>query len=358
MRLAILLLTSVAISCSRSPTPAQLEADNPIAANTPAPFGMDAFFASSPLPDPARTRLGRWLFYDTRLSADQSVSCASCHKPEFAFSETTATPTGIGGQRGTRKTPSLINLAARTVQPDGLPDPGPSFFWDGRAPTLEAQALVPIANPREMGLPHDQLVSRLSALTGYRRYFAEAFGSPDITPDRIATALSDYVRTRRSGNSPYDRWSSGGDPKALSPQAQRGSDVFFFKGRCASCHAGFNFSDGRFYNLGVGWNETTRAFADEGRFAVSHDPADLGRFKTPGLRDVAKHPPYMHDGSLATLKDVVEFYNRGGTANPTLSGRMRPAPTLSAEEMDALVEFLNALSGEGYSDHPPRWFPR
>lgn len=359
MRLAsLILLSGLAIRCAAPPTAAQLDADNPVVPNAPPPYGMEAFFDGSPQPDPQRVRLGRWLFYDTRLSADRTISCATCHRPEFAFSEPTAVPLGIGKQPGSRKTPSLLNLAARTVPPDGKPDPGPSFFWDGRASSLEAQALVPIANPREMGLPHDQMVSRLSALGGYQPYFRDAFGSPDITTERVAAALADFVRTLRSGNAPYDRWSYGKDARALSKEAQRGVDIFFFKGRCAGCHAGFNFSDGRFHNLGVGWNEATQSFADEGRMAVSHNPVDRGAFKTPGLREVARHAPYMHDGSLATLRDVVEFYNRGGIPNPNGSGRVALPTKLSSDELDALVAFLRSLNGEGVEDRRPHFFPQ
>lgn len=318
---------------------------------------MEEFFAgAAQQPVPERVRLGRWLFYDERLSSDRTVSCATCHRPEHAFSELVQLPTGVGGQRGRRKTPSIINLGARTVlMAEG--DPGPTFFWDGRATSLEAQVLMPIADPKEMGFAHPAMIGRLSGISGYRPYFLEAFGSDAITSERVAAALADFVRTLKSGNAPYDRWAYGRDGRAMSPQAQQGSEIFFFKGRCAVCHAGFNFSDGLFHNLGVGWNPNTKTFADEGRAAVSHAPADRGDFKTPGLRDVEKHPPYMHDGSLATLRDVVEFYNRGGTPNPGKSGRIGPLG-LPPEEIDALVAFLQALNGEGYQDQRPRYFPQ
>lgn len=360
MRLArlipIVTLALVAYACRTSPSSA-LEADNPIMPNAPAPYGMEEFFAAGVQPDPARVRLGRWLFYDTRLSSDKTLSCATCHRPEYAFSEPSALPTGIGGQRGRRRTQSVINLGARTVLPDTVNDPGSTFFWDGRATSLEAQVLAPIADPREMGFGHGAMLDRLSNISGYSRYFAATFGSPSVTTERVAAALADYVRTRRSGNAPYDRWAYGREVKAMSAEAQRGSEIFFFRGRCASCHAGFNFSDGLFHNLGVGWNAQSSTFADVGRLAVSHEPSDLGRFKTPGLRDVEKHPPYMHDGSLATLRDVVEFYNRGGNANPGLSKRIVPLG-LSSEDKDALVTFLRMLNGEGYEDRPPRHFPQ
>lgn len=337
---------------------AQLDADNPVPPITPPPFGMEEFFEPAIPPSPTRVRLGRWLFYDPRLSADGTISCATCHRPDFAFSEPTRVSTGIGGQRGRRKAPSLVNLAARTVLVDTPErERGHLFFWDGRTTGLEAQVIVPIADPREMGLRHELVVDRLSAIQGYRPFFREAFGSEAATLDRVAAALADYVRTRRSGNAPYDRWRYARERQAVSADAKLGSDIFFFKGRCAMCHAGFNFSDGRFHNLGVGWNAATQTFADEGRLAVTHEPRDLGAFKTPALREVSRHAPYMHDGSLATLRDVVEFYNRGGIPNPRQSLRIVPLG-LTAGEMDALVAFLHTLDGSGYADHPPRSFPQ
>jgi cytochrome c peroxidase len=347
------------LACARAPTSAQLDEDNPIRPLAPSPFGMEEFFAAAPRqPVPVRARLGRWLFYDKRLSADGTVSCATCHRPEYAFSEPSPVSTGVGGRRGRRKAPSIINLAARTVLPD-TPESerGQTFFWDGRATRLEAQVLMPIADPKEMGLDHGAMATRLSAISGYKRYFVEGFGSEAVTLDRVAAALADYVRTLKSGNSPYDRWRYSRDANAVSKEAKLGSDIFFFKGRCAMCHAGFNFSDGRFHNLGVGWDPETQTFDDEGRAAVTSATRDRGAFKTPGLRDVSKHPPYMHDGSLASLRDVVEFYNRGGVPNPGRSGRLGQLG-LTPREVDALVAFLLTLDGEGYQDRPPRFFPR
>ncbi|MFA5908610.1 MAG: cytochrome c peroxidase [Vicinamibacterales bacterium] len=356
--MSALVTSALFAACESGPTPAQLNADNPIRPNAPAPFGMEEFFAEAPQqPVPARARLGRWLFFDKRLSNDETVSCASCHRPDYAFSEPVPVPTGIGGQRGRRKRPSIVNLAARTVLPPPPNDPGPAFFWDGRATNLEEQVLMPIADPQEMGLDHRAMVARLSAIPGYRRYFREVFGSEALTTNHVAEAIADYVRTRKSGNAPFDRWSYARDARAASEEAKLGYDIFSFKGGCGMCHVGFNFSDGRFHNLGIGWDAKSQTFLDEGRAAVSHEQKDRGAFKTPGLREVSRHPPYMHDGSLATLREVVEFYNRGGVRNPMLSGRIRPLG-LTHQEVDALVAFLHTLDGDGYHDRPPVHFPR
>jgi cytochrome c peroxidase len=354
------LLLAVIAGCG--PSRAELDRDNPVRPLAAPPFGMEEFFKDVPQqPIPARVRLGRWLFFDQRLSADESLSCASCHKPEFAFSDTAAVSTGINGAKGTRKSPSLVNLAARTILPDIPEDRAQSFFWDGRVSSLEHQVLVPIASRNEMGLDHQSMVDRLSALQGYRPYFKESFGSEEITQERVAAALADYVRTRMSGNSAYDRWTYGGEANAVSDEAKRGSELFHFTARCATCHAGFNFSDGRFHNLGVGWDPVAKTFKDVGRFAVSHQERDRGAFKTPGLRDVSKHPPYMHDGSLATLRDVVEFYNNATIESrtiPGLSRRLIGPEKLSEADINALVAFLKTLDGEGYQDQSPKYFPR
>lgn len=352
------MLSVLAAACRQGASRAELERDNPVRAAGAAPFGMEEFFAESPAPVPERVRLGRWLFHDTRLSGDGTVACASCHQPAHAFSEPRSVSVGVHGTRGRRKSQTLLNIAARTELVDTPPaERGDWFFWDGRVRTLEAQVLQPIANPSEMGMAHDRLIERIESIRGYGPYFKEAFGTADATLERVATALADYVRTLKSGNAPYDRWRYGRDRDALSASARRGSDIFFFTGRCAMCHAGFNFSDGRFYNLGIGWNATSGTFADEGRVLVSGEGRDRGAFKTPGLRDVSKRAPYMHDGSLATLRDVVEFYNRGGIDNPWRSRRLVPLG-LTGDEVDSLVAFLEALDGEGYDARPPRHFPR
>lgn len=345
-------------ACAAPASRADLDRDNPVRPPAAAPFGMEDFFAEAPRqPDPVRARLGRWLFYDARLSADGTVSCATCHRPAHAFSEPLAVSVGVAGRAGRRKAMSIVNLAARTTLVDTPPlERSHAFFWDGRALGLEAQVLGPLSDRAEMGLPPSEVVARVTRIPGYLPFFREAFGAGDVTIERIGRALADYVRTLRTGGSAYDRWAAGA-PRAMSEAAQRGSDIFFFRGRCASCHAGFNFSDGRYFNLGVGWDAASATFRDDGRAVVTGNAADRGRFKTPGLRDVTRHAPYMHDGSLSTLRDVVEFYNRGGNANPWRTGRLAPLGLTSAD-LDDLIAFLEALDSDGVADSAPRLFPQ
>ncbi|HEX8912454.1 MAG TPA: cytochrome c peroxidase [Humisphaera sp.] len=325
------------------------EADNPLRPLPAVPAGLDRSFADlSQPPTPERVQLGRWLFFDKRLSGDGTLSCASCHRSDAGFSERTPTSIGIGGQLGVRKAPPILNAAFAI---------GPSFFWDGRAKTLEEQALGPITNPIEMGNTHERMVATLAAAKGYAPYFRRAFGDERVTADRVAAAIADYERTRLSGNSPWDRWRAG-DESAVSEQVKQGHKLFFFgKASCNACHLGPTFADGQFHNLGVGWDAAAGTFKDEGRYAVTKKDADRGAFKTPTLRDVARRAPYMHDGSQRTLREVVEFYNRGGERNPHLSDKIKPL-NLDPVEVDALVAFMEALDGEGFADDGPTTFPR
>jgi cytochrome c peroxidase len=328
--------------------PPRWEQANPLQSIPAAPLGVDIDLASlKEPPTPERVRLGRWLFYDTRLSGDGSVSCATCHRPDHAFSEPLPVSSGIKGQQGTRKAPTFINQAVTVY---------PHFFWDGRAGSLEDQALGPIENPVEMGNSHDTMLATLSAIDGYRPYFREAFGSASISKDRVAHAIADYERTRMSGNSPWDRWRRLKDESAVSDEVKLGHELFHDKAGCNQCHLGTNFTDSDFHNLGVGWDPETRTFRDEGRFIVTKREADRGAFKTPTVREASKRAPFMHDGSIATLREVVELYNRGGEKNPYLDPKMEPL-NLTEDEIDALVAFMLALDGEGYQDEPPAAFP-
>ena len=341
---AMLILTA----CVSQQTP-PWETANPIVPIPEPPLGIEQTFADlAEPPTPERVRLGRWLFYDTRLSADNTISCATCHIPENAFSEPTPVSTGIDGQKGSRKSPSFINQAWTLY---------PHFFWDGRAASLEEQALGPVENPIEMGNTHVAMISTLQGIDGYAPYFEECFGTPEITTERVAKALADYERTRMSGNSPWDQWKRGKDETAVSDLVKQGDDLFFNKALCSQCHFGQNFTDSRFHNLGVGWNQETETFADEGRFVVSEDSVDIGAFKTPTVREITKRAPYMHDGSIATLREVMVHYNKGGAANPYLSP-MIDELDLTDEEIDAVVAFMEALDGEGYQDTAPTAFPQ
>lgn len=296
----------------------------------------------------AKVELGRFLYFDNRLSSDATVSCASCHAPEKAFADGNPVSTGIGGQKGGRSSPTVINRAYSTLQ-----------FWDGRAPSLEEQAKGPIANPIEMtaektaDAAHAAVVKRLRGVPGYVKLFEKAFGTKEMTIDHVAKAIATFERTVLSGNAPYDRYQNG-DKQAMNESQVRGMDVFFNKAACDSCHLGFNFTDGSYVNIGIGMD---KPMPDLGRFMVSKKEEDKGAFKTPTLREVAQHSPYMHDGSVKTLEEVVEHYDKGGIKNPHLDQRMKPLK-LSAQEKIDLVAFLKALSGEGWQHiKAPEKFP-
>jgi len=304
-------------------------------------------------PTPERVRLGRWLFFDKRLSADNTVSCATCHKPEHAFSEPTPVSTGVGGQQGARKAPSFVNLAWADL---------PHFFWDGRAASLEEQAGGPMINPIEMGnAEHSVVVAKIAAIPSYPKYFKEAFGTEEVNIERIAKAIADYERTRMSGNSSWDQWRAG-DENAVSEDVKQGHRLFFGNAFCNNCHKGPNLTDSDFHNIGVGWDPETKTFADEGRYTVTKKEANKGAFKTPSLRDVSKRAPYMHDGSIKTLREVVEIYTKGGLPNPHLDRkidrRFAEQLDLTEEQITQLVKFMEALEGEGYLDQAPAAFPQ
>ncbi|HEV8146125.1 MAG TPA: cytochrome-c peroxidase [Bryobacteraceae bacterium] len=291
---------------------------------------------------PEKVELGRLLFFDPRLSKDDSISCASCHSPEHAFTDGQPNSKGMGGQRGNRSAPTTLNRAYSLAQ-----------FWDGRAASLEDQAKGPMANPIEMAHTHDGVVSKLNMIVGYRARFEKVFGSPEVNIDQVAQAIATFERTLLSGNSPYDRYKAG-QKTALTPSQIRGLDIFVNKAKCDQCHEGINFTSNSYHNLGVGMD---RPNPDPGRSEVTKDPRDLGAFKTPTLRDIARTAPYMHDGSIKTLEEVVEFYDKGGTPNPNLDPKMKPLKLTEQDKKD-LVAFLKALNGEGWQTvTAPRSFP-
>lgn len=280
-----------------------------------------------------KVALGKKLYFDKRLSANNTISCATCHDPEKGFTDASPVSTGIDGEKGIRSAPTTLNAANYDLQ-----------FWDGRAPSLEEQAKAPLINPVEMGMPsHDAVVEKLKGIEEYRQGFEKAFGE-EITIDNVARAIASFERTLLSGNSPFDRYMYGGDENALSDRAKKGLEVFRGKGRCITCHEFVGsfalFTDNKFHNLGVGMD---RPNPDMGRYDVTKEEKDKGAFKTPTLRDIALTAPYMHDGSEPTLEAVVEFYDRGGKSNPHLSGEIRPL-NLTKDEKKALVEFMKSLT--------------
>ncbi|MBS1872583.1 MAG: c-type cytochrome [Acidobacteria bacterium] len=284
--------------------------------------------------------LGRQLFFDPRLSLDASVSCASCHNPKTAFADPRRFSLGVGGNAGVRNAPPVANAAYNRLQ-----------FWDGRAATLEEQASGPMMNPVEMAHTPagvERCCGDLAPL------FAAAFGpAPDggspVSLERITRALADYERTLLSANSPFDRFFYGGDAAALGPSAQRGLKLFRGEANCAACHLigarSALFTDGLFHNLGAGMNAEGE-IADPGRYAITRRDADQGAFRTPSLRNIALTAPYMHDGSLKSLKEVVDFYVGGGNANPHRDPLLKPLTFLTGAQRADLVAFLKSLTGE------------
>ena len=297
--------------------------------------------------------LGRQLYFDQRISLDGTVSCATCHDPAKGWTDNLKTSVGINGQVGGRNAPTVLNTAF-----------GRSMFWDGRAPSLEGQAQGPIQNKIEMGdQSYKDIVERLRKISGYAEQFRKVFGT-DVTLDGMAKAIATFERAAAlSGNSKYDQYAKG-DLKALSEGEKRGMVLFGLrldqddefkpgvplkKALCTSCHVGFNFTDENFHNIGVGWDGKAGKYADLGRFAISpigaKTPDEAGSFKTPTVRDATRTAPYMHDGSLKTLEEVVEHYDKGGNANPSLDKDMKPLSLTASEKAD-VVAFMKALDGE------------
>lgn len=238
--------------------------------------------------------LGELLFFDPILSSDSSVSCASCHKPEFAFSDNNPVSKGVGGKTGNRNTPSTMNQSARNFQ-----------FWDGRNETLEEQALGPIENPVEMNLPVSELINRLYKHKEYMRFFDKIYGEK---PNRknIAMAIAAFERTLETTDTPFDDYMKNDDTTEFGLSEQRGQDIFNVKGKCFDCHFGPDFTGDQFRNIGL---FNGKELNDSGRFVVTRNAADIGKFKTPGLRNIAMTAPYMHNGMHKTLRDVIDYYD-------------------------------------------------
>jgi cytochrome c peroxidase len=282
-------------------------------------------------PTDEKAALGKRLFFDKILSKDRTISCATCHEPDRAFTDTKTLAVGIAGRVGKRHSPSLINRAF-----------GRSHFWDGRAVGLESQVVQPISDPNEMDLPLQEAVARLAADGSYPEAFRSVFGQP-VSGGDLGRALATYLRTIRSTDSPYDRFIAGA-ADAMTPDQRQGLQIFRGKARCLLCHFEPLFTDEQFQNTGVAWQADTASYRDDGRFQKSNQRRDLGKFKTPTLREIARTAPYMHDGSLATLEEVVDFYDKGGRPNQNLSPLLRPIG-LTPIEKQQLLKFLEALSG-------------
>ena len=311
------------------------------------PFGLEETAVVIPADNPLTTEkieLGRILFFDKRLSKDNTVACANCHLAEFAFTDSKPVSTGIGGQKGGRSAPVSFNRVFSSAQ-----------FWDGRAATLEEQSVGPFTNPIEHGfVNYDEMLAKMKQIAGYRELFMQVFGE-DITIDNVGKAIASFQRTVLSGNSPADRADQGQEEGAISDEAKHGLLLFREKARCTKCHSGFNFTDEKFHNLGIGWDDNK---VDLGRYIVTKNPEDNSAFKTPTLREIGRSAPYTHDGRFKTLEEVVNFYNQGGVKNPHQDPLIIPLD-LTEDEKHDLVQFLRTLNGEGWQQATaPTVFPR
>ena len=305
-----------------------------------APLGLPPVPVPEDNPPTVETvALGRRLYYDPQLSVDGSISCATCHSPEAGFADPKPVSTGVDKKTGTRNSPTVFNSAYFHVQ-----------FWDGRSPSLENQAEGPVQNPVEMANKLTSVEQKLNADPSYRQEFEKAFGPGPITYEKIEKCIASFERTVISGNSPFDRWKYGHDEKAVSDSVKRGFVVFTAKekGNCAACHLVGDdyalFTDNKFHNIGVG--AEMGEITDVGRFAVTNQAADRGVFKTPSLRHIALTTPYMHDGGLKNLKEVVDYYIGAGNSNSNLDKEIHTLDFLSGQERADLLAFLDSLTGE------------
>jgi cytochrome c peroxidase len=311
------------------------------------PFGLEESAVVITPNNPMTTQkveLGRFLFFDRRLSDDNTIACATCHLAKFGFTDGQPVSTGIKGQKGGRSAPASFNRVFSSAQ-----------FWDGRAATLEDQSIGPFTNPIEHGfINYDVMIAKMKKISGYKALFMQAFGE-DITIGNVGKAIASFQRTVLSGNSPADKFDQGQEAGAIPEAAQRGLLLFRDKARCTKCHSGFNFTDEKFHNLGIGWDDNK---VDLGRYMVTKNAEELGAFKTPTLREISRTAPYMHDGRFRTLEEVVNFYNKGGVKNPHQDPLILPLELTDQEKKD-LVAFLRTLNGEGWQHViPPTSFPQ
>lgn len=283
-----------------------------------------------------KAALGKLLFFDAILSKDNTISCASCHKPGYAFADTSATSLGVGGVKGVRNTPSAMNVALQSI-----------FFWDGRAKTLEEQVLAPIENPDEMNLPLDEALMRLQQSDAYNGYFKKIFSSGP-TRENLAQAIAAFERSLETSDSPFDVWKFYDDSSAVDDAVIRGFTVFNTTGKCSKCHFGSNFTLNEFRNIGLFDGDK---FNDSGRSVISSKAEDAGKFKIVALRNVAVTAPYMHNGMFKTLKEVIEFYNDPSkvVAHAVNTDSLLTKPLgLTEQEKNDLEAFLNSLTDKRF----------
>lgn len=321
--IGLALIISMA-SCRKDDTPQ----DNPVYPDIPAGFTTPDIPADNQFTE-KRIELGKMLFFDKTLSRDSTIACASCHLNNLAFSDDKPLSVGIYGQFGLRNAPPLFNLAWHN-----------KFFKDGGVPTLELQVLAPLEDPREMGMTTAEVVDRIKVNPLYIDLARVAY---DREPDAfvLTRAIACYERTLISGNSRYDQYEYQGNTSALTEQEIRGMNLFESL-NCRNCHSGFNFTDYSFRNNGL-----YEVYADSGRTRITLDPADRGKFKVASLRNVALTAPYMHDGSLQTLEEVIDHYNSGGSNHPNKDTSIVPLHLTNQNKQD-LVAFLNSLTDESF----------
>ncbi len=306
---------------------------------TPYDLSIPAGFPNPEIPadnalTQARVALGKRLFYDKILSRDQSISCNSCHIQELAFSDGKVKSLGVEDRIGRRNAPALYNLAYLKA-----------VNRDGGVPKLDLQAIVPIEDHAEMDLSIDSAANRLNADPSYKIAFANAYGEV-ATPFTITRALGSFIRILISGNSPWDRYRNG-DMSALSPEAIKGRNLFFSpRVRCMTCHSGFNLTDNSFSNIGL-----YEEYPDKGRSRVTINPEDAGKYRVPSLRNVALTAPYMHDGSMETLEEVMAHYVQGGANHPNKDINIFPLD-INEEEQKAILAFLESLTDESFLQNP------
>ena len=294
--------------------------------------------AASADPKPVdKAALGKLLFFDPVLSRNKTISCASCHKPAYAFADTTAVSVGVKNRKGTRNTPTAMNVLLQKF-----------FFWDGRAKSLEEQALAPIENPSEMNLSIGEALERLRKNKNYRAYFKKIFNS-EPNRENLAEAIAAFERTLETSNSPFDSWKFSDDSNAVSASVKRGYAIFNGKGKCSQCHFGADFTANEFRNIGL---FDGRKLNDSGRGSVTGSREDIGKFKTASLRNVAITGPYMHNGMFRTLKEVISFYNDPGKIIPAAVNRdsllAKPLGLTLREKRD-LESFLLSLTDKRFS---------